>query len=237
MVFPHVDGPPVLVVNASEDASQQIGVVLVEGGYQPIRAPDGVTAIRLAGSQKPRAAVVDVAVTDVVVVDLIDRLRELTGLSELKVLLLASVFNKTAYKRRPTRLYGADDYIELHHIPDMLGGKLSKLLGLPEVVGIAELLQRRRQILSDVDKRMELGGAERIDAMAHAVVSDIALYHQDEFERAVRGELASELEQSLAEGRRLLADFADPEELAGRDAVLEAFENYIERMRKAGETS
>jgi len=32
------------------------------------------------------------------------------------------------YKRTPTNLYGADDYIEKHHIPDILVPKLNKLI-------------------------------------------------------------------------------------------------------------
>ena len=47
------------------------------------------------------------------------------------VILIASVFNKTAYKRTPHSLYGADDYVEQHHIPDMLPVKLARLIGLP----------------------------------------------------------------------------------------------------------
>jgi hypothetical protein len=37
------------------------------------------------------------------------------------------------YKRTPTNLYGADDYIEKHHIPDSLVNKLRKLI-YPEQV-------------------------------------------------------------------------------------------------------
>ena len=47
------------------------------------------------------------------------------------VVLVASVYRPTGYKRRPTRLYGADDYIEIHHLGDALSVKLRRLLGLP----------------------------------------------------------------------------------------------------------
>src|SRR5690606_33684975 len=45
------------------------------------------------------------------------------------VVLVASVFRRTSYKRRPTSLYGADDYVELHRLGDQLPGKLWYLLG------------------------------------------------------------------------------------------------------------
>ena len=44
-----------------------------------------------------------------------------------RVVLVASIYNRTGYKRRPTSLYGADDYVEQHHIPDALVGKLERL--------------------------------------------------------------------------------------------------------------
>ncbi len=47
------------------------------------------------------------------------------------MVLVASVYNRTGYKRRPTSLYGADDYVEQHHIPDALVGKLERLIGAP----------------------------------------------------------------------------------------------------------
>jgi len=44
------------------------------------------------------------------------------------VILIASIYDKTRYKRAPLSLYGADDYIEKHHIPDSLAGMIYRLL-------------------------------------------------------------------------------------------------------------
>jgi hypothetical protein len=41
---------------------------------------------------------------------------------------LASIHDKTRYKREPESLYGADDYIERHHIQDELLSKIQKVL-------------------------------------------------------------------------------------------------------------
>ena len=48
---------------------------------------------------------------------------------ETRIVLVASIYNRTGYKRRPTSLYGADDYVEQHHIPDALLTKLERLIG------------------------------------------------------------------------------------------------------------
>jgi hypothetical protein len=44
------------------------------------------------------------------------------------VILIASIYDKTRYKRAPLSLYGADDYIEKHHIPDTLAVMIYRLL-------------------------------------------------------------------------------------------------------------
>jgi len=51
-------------------------------------------------------------------------------LKETKVVLVSAIYDKTRYKRAPSSLYGADDYIERHHIHDGLIPKLKKMLGI-----------------------------------------------------------------------------------------------------------
>ena len=51
------------------------------------------------------------------------------------VVLVASIYNRTGYKRRPTSLYGADDYVEQHHIPDRCWRSWSGSWGAAPQVG------------------------------------------------------------------------------------------------------
>ena len=54
----------------------------------------------------------------------------------LKVILVTAVFRRAAYRRRPARLYGADDYIELHKLSADLNHCLKRNLPpecLPQV--------------------------------------------------------------------------------------------------------
>ena len=57
-----------------------------------------------------------------------ERLRGKPSLSDTGIILIASVFQHTRYKRAPTSLYGADDYVEKHHIRDRLLEKITRLL-------------------------------------------------------------------------------------------------------------
>ena len=88
----------------------------------------GVGGRRHAGgaalAQAPSALVLDVAVGGRLAYEVVEEARKHAS---TRVVLIASIYNRTGYKRRPTSLYGADDYVEQHHIPDALVPKLSSI--------------------------------------------------------------------------------------------------------------
>jgi len=60
-------------------------------------------------------------------------------LQEVKVVLVASIYKESSYKRNPENLYGADDYIEHPHIEKDLVFKINRLMqngnGTPKKIG------------------------------------------------------------------------------------------------------
>jgi hypothetical protein len=72
--------------------------------------------------------IVDVGLTGIYGFELCERLKGDPDTRGIKIILLSSVYGLTAYKRNPVTLYGADDYIEKHHIPDRLVPKIKELL-------------------------------------------------------------------------------------------------------------
>jgi CheY-like chemotaxis protein len=69
-----------------------------------------------------------VGLTGIYGFELCERLKGDPDTRGIKIILLSSVYGLTAYKRNPVTLYGADDYIEKHHIPDKLVPKIKQLL-------------------------------------------------------------------------------------------------------------
>src|SRR5258708_2527083 len=116
----------VLIAHESETIRESIRVLVPSAGYSARAVADGRQAV-VALSDTPDVLVLDVAVSEVHAYQVLDEVRRLSP--KTKVLLVASIYNRTGYKRRPTSLYGADDYIEQHHIPDLLLHKLEQLLG------------------------------------------------------------------------------------------------------------
>ncbi len=226
MVFRETSGPAVVVAHELERVVAHVGVVAGGLGLHVLHAPSGSSAWRLLEAKRPVAAVLDVALPEVMSFQLIERLRARPELAGMKIVLIASVFNRTAYKRRPSSLYGADDYIEQHHVHDLLPQKLRVLLRLPEGSWRADELDAL-----SADERTDLIGCERVAALARSIAADIALYHAAEMSHAVQGEMTPALERALEEGKVLLVDMVGPRALCTEDPVREAFRSLVVELR------
>jgi predicted Zn finger-like uncharacterized protein len=117
----------ILVAHDSDVIRKMVSDVLVDGGYRVETSADGVDALRKATDLKPRGMVVDVGLPGIYGFELCERMKNSTATKEIKIVLLSSVYDSRRYKRTPASLYGADDYIEKHHIPDSLVRKFRNL--------------------------------------------------------------------------------------------------------------
>lgn len=229
--------PRVLVAHESEAILAVITSLLGTAGYGVDAVRDGASC-RAALPRSPLCLVLDVALSDVFAFELIAEARR--ALPLLRIILVASIYNRTSYKRRPTSLYGADDYVEQHHIADSLVGKIEALLRgtappsptthEPETVDgakvrVAGLGRVERDATSESDGRV------RAQRLARLIVADIALYNGDAVAAARQGGgkegLEAQLRADLEEGR-LLLDLRVPLALrAGRDFIGEALAELI----------
>jgi DNA-binding response OmpR family regulator len=233
MIFRSLNGPHVVVGHESEDISQQTGEVLLEAGFCPLRAKDGSEVLKILEIHKPPAAVLDVALGKILAFQVIHYLRAREDLKGTKVVLIASVYSKTAYKRKPQSLYGADDYVEQHHIPDKLTVKLKSLmqLGEEEAIRNAAVLARADKI-REAEPRIDLEGLRRVRTVAHNIVADIALYNQSDIEKVVKTGDMDVMASVLQEGRRLLAEMVDIRYIRDADPIMDAFQALINGMRR-----
>jgi CheY-like chemotaxis protein len=123
------------------------------------------------------------------------------------VVLVASVFRRTSYKRKPQQLYGADDYVEIHHLGDELPSKLWRLLAADPsgVHGMLEAEAVLATLQAEGDQRLfdeaPQGGADPASSAVHAVrlaeliVADVILYSGD---RLLAADTAEEARAALA---------------------------------------
>ena len=226
----------VVVAHESEAIREAISRLLAEAGYQVTAVADGPTALScLIARPAPEALVLDVALPGIFAHQLMERLQSLG--SPTKTVLVASVYNRAGYKRSPSSLYGAHDYVEQHHIPDLLLLKLAALLGMPAPDGqlVDEAVERDTPTIRDAGQarlRIRYGspaeGRERARRLARLIIADIAMYHPD-LRQLGSDERAARLREDLEEGR-LLFDLRVPMEIrGGSDFVGDALNEWIER--------
>ncbi len=142
------------------------------------------------------------------------------------VILVASVFRRTSYKRRPRRLYGADDYVEIHHLGDHLPNRLRTHLGL----GGSELpAESLREVLGTLRER----GDEHLiqqtpKGLATLIVADLLLYNGDRVTEAGTVEEAlAAISPDLDGARELFEQIRPAGETGDRDLIGEAFRELV----------
>lgn len=235
--------PRILIAHPEGGVRLTVAQILAKSGYNYSSCADGKSGLKLLREREHTGVLVDCALPNMFAFELIDRLRKDEQLRELKIILLSSVYNKTAYKRRPTSLYGADDYIEIHHLPDRLIEKFQTLLAHrhpesechnPTPSEQISMNQRLKDAeVHDSGGGPEPGTADQARRFARMLVADIALYYQEKVDSGVRnGNLRLLLSDQIAEGRRLLAERVPAELLAEEDYFEEALITMERRRRQ-----
>jgi predicted Zn finger-like uncharacterized protein len=127
---PDPAGKPVsvLVANESPDFCASVAHILLSEPFSVLCCHDGREAMDLIEEHRPDVVLLDVALPTLYGFEICDTIRNTPALSAVKTILIASIYDKTRYKREPQSLYGADDYIEKHHIPDALAAKIYRLV-------------------------------------------------------------------------------------------------------------
>ncbi len=241
---PALSAPPeVLVAHSDPVFCATISEVLSAGGVVCRVCHDGPQTLDSMESDPPHVLLIDVALPGLLVFEVVETIRSRPGLGKVKVILMSSVYNHSAYKRSPTSLYGADDYIEKHHVPDLLVEKIRKLLPEETVLpqsGKGEKgrgddfnLKIRRTEKKEISLPNSSDAVEKARRLARIIVSDIALYHQDRVEEGIRkGTFFQILADEIDEGRRLFCERVAPEVRRREDFLGDAFRTLLENREK-----
>lgn len=241
-----------MIVAHESDAIRDAALRVVrEAGFEGVGVADGESARALTLSLPyPAALVVDVALPRVLGYQLCEEIRS-RGIPT-RVVLVASVYSKTAYKRRPSSLYGADDYVEQHHIPDQLAKKLVRLVPSAQLLDnaprsvhdMASLSASERAALDVIrcagEDRLAFRyatreeGVERARRLARLILSDMVLYNGALVDQGIRnGDLEARLGKDMVAGRELFA-LRVPAEIASVEDFLGAALAEFVSVRKGG---
>jgi predicted Zn finger-like uncharacterized protein len=220
----------VLVAHESAEFCNAVQKVLAPEPFDIISCHDGKEALDLTFRFRPDVVLLNVALPTMYGFQVSEALRGDARTAGIKIILLAAIYDKTKYKRSPQTLYGADDYIEQHHIPDSLAPMIYRLAsdakevesanGAPETekeidTSAASVTAKEANDQEEVRKELKADQPAEVRALtdeayrsarrlARSIVSDISLYREAELEEAVRTEKVDEcLGIEIRDGRAI----------------------------------
>ncbi|HEY5973146.1 MAG TPA: response regulator [Geobacteraceae bacterium] len=117
----------VLIAHESQAFCAAVSKVLSSDQFRAITSNDGKEALAIVEEMRPDVVLLDVALPSLYGFQVCEAIRNNPSLKDVKIILIAAIYDKTKYKRSPQSLYGADDYIEKHHIPDALVPMICRL--------------------------------------------------------------------------------------------------------------
>ncbi|MDT8441116.1 MAG: zinc-ribbon domain-containing protein [Desulfuromonadales bacterium] len=234
---------------------------LVEGaGMLADVGHEGAQVLQAMTANPPHVALVDVALQGLYAFEVVDKVRQQPGLGDVKIILLSSVYNRMAYKRSPSSLYGADDYVEKHHLPDDLVPKINRLVGevsaatspggavpVPDqdqdlvptspAGPSSEFVQSVNQKIRSAEDRevgaREVPELERARRLARIIVSDIALYSQDRVDTGIlHGNWSELLASEIREARNLFRERFPSDAIQNMKLLEAAFIDLFEKRRR-----
>ncbi len=216
---PADDGKTVLVAVEEEDLARLIQRILGVRGYTSHAVNTGVEALQALKEGGNDLLLVSVFLPDMMGYEVLDRLSDGKYGPRVPSILLSSVHHAARYKRAPTSLYGADDYLERHHLPDLLIPKIEHHLSVrgkeaprPSPADLPALTDEQVQQRRDLERMesAEQGDGDpqlaEIQRMCRVIAGDIALYNEDVIRTIPPGDLMEAIGKDLREGETLLVN-------------------------------
>ncbi|UTG91588.1 response regulator [Geobacter sulfurreducens] len=251
----------VLVAHENSVFRNTVRQALAGEPFEVLEAADGAGAYAIILERHPRVAILDAALPGMFAFEICEAVKGSPATADIKIILVASIYDKAKYKRAPESLHGADDYLEKHHIPDELPARVRRLLAgtTPETSPLRGGAPPREdgptmvpgeqappggdsgaQHCGDA-RNDEYGGDEptladehhKARRLARLIVSDIALYNRDLVREGVRnGTFFELLAEDVAEGRSLYENRVPGDVRAGTSYLDDAFAEFIGTIRK-----
>ena len=223
-----VESGNILVAVEEEELGRLIQRILTRDGIRSHLVGSGKDALECLRDNTWDLFLLSVYLPDMMGYELLDSLSKEGGGSRIPSILLSSIHHAARYKRAPTSLYGADDYLERHHLPDLLIPKIRRLLSpgaddAPPVVTADAPPPTDEQVVARRDlEAMERSGQTSEDPrmgelqrMCRVIAGDIALYNEDVIASSAPDNLLEAIAADISEGESLLASrFPDMKEQA-----------------------
>ena len=195
------ESPLVLVGDEDREFRGLVRRTLESLGCRVEVTGDGEAAFRFAVARHPDLMVLNVYMTRLLGVAVCEGVKGSPDLKRTRVALVGSVFKSDRFVRHPGNLYGADDYFEDVIPAAQLRERLGALLGRGPVGAVARGASPSAEApvggppgpgRPGATEDLAANGADEpidprseIHRLARIMVSDLKMYHPEEFRRAV----------------------------------------------------
>jgi len=207
----------ILVVVEEAELGILIQRILANSGYHGHLTNSGKEALEVLKKGGMNLLLINVYLPDMMGYELIDRLSSGEFGPGIPSILLSAVHHAARYKREPTTLYGADDYLERHHLSDLLIPKISRLLSpdddspgkiipsdVPPPTDDQVQVRRDLETMENTIQPPEDPQMGEIQRMCRVIAGDIALYNEDVISSTAPESLLDAIAFDLKEGESLL---------------------------------
>lgn len=249
------DNTKVLIAHSNPHVVNDIQALLSKNGYQPVIASDGIDAMVKIIKELPFLVVIEVSLPKIFGFEVCKRLKARPETKDTKFILISSIYDKDRYKREPSSLYEADDYIEEHQIPDLLlqkisyvraGDRVEEKVKKPVQPTVQEKAIQRETPQPPVKDKTEPETEtsveeikkaeetiERAKRLARTIVSDIFLYNTAKAEQSIKNDsFFNEFASEIREGLKLY-EHRIPQEIRSKgDFFHDTIKDFIDNKKK-----
>jgi predicted Zn finger-like uncharacterized protein len=242
------DNTKIVVAHSNPDVINEIDSILSGKGYQVIPSPDGIDAMVKTLKELPFAVIIEAALPKIYGFEVCKRLKSRAETKNIKFILVSSIYDKVRYKREPSSLYEADDFIDEHKLSEVLIDKIAALreakppekkihIEKPEEKRVSEKAEPKPEpVKKPVPETLKPQLDEKIERakrLARTIISDIYLYNIPKVEKSVKNDtFYTEFTNEIKEGMKLYESRISEEVRNKGDFFHEAIKDFIESKKK-----
>lgn len=248
-----LNGNTVLIAHSNREVLENSASLLSDKGFKVITAVDGIDAMIKALKEHPSLALLEVSLPKIYGFEVCKKIKSRADTKEMKVILIASVYDRKKYKREPNSLYGADEYVEEPELSSQLMEKIN-LLGtstkdqtpqktltdaarMPDYVqdppqtAVQTLVKGPGPASSTLPSADEI--LEKAKRLARTIVNDIYLYNPAKVDASIKDNtFYSVFASDLQEGQKLYDNRIPKEIRETGDYYREAIDNFLSSRKK-----
>lgn len=216
------EAPRVLIADEPRAFREFLRKSLEEIGCHVTVVDDGSSVEAMLNDRaRPHVVFMNVVLKGTLGFVLCERIKNTPDLSHIKVVLIGAIYRMDRFRRDPTNMYGADDYIEEIIVKQDLQERMRRLLG----ARMEPVVVREQGAPADV--------VEYARRLARIIVSDIVVYNKENIDHyIVSDSFLTALSDEINEGREYFLSKIPSDRPEVSEIYQQTIEEFIKRRKR-----